>query len=252
MSSTLMSTVGKPAMTPLSRASWMPLSTEGMNSLGIDAAHDLVLELVAGAGGQGLHVDDAVAVLAVAAGLAHELALDAADGLAGGLAVGDLGLAHVRLDLELAQQAVDDDLEVQLAHAGDDGLAGLGVGVHLEGRVLLGELHEADLELGLLVLALGLDGDVDDGLGEDHRLEDDRGVLVAQGVAGRGVLEADDGHDVARGARVAVDAVVGVHLEDAADTLAVALGAVERVGAGLELARSRCAGRSACRRRGRS
>ena len=42
--------------------------------------------------------------------------------------VGDLRLADARLDAELALQAVDDDLEVQLAHAGDDDLAGLLVG----------------------------------------------------------------------------------------------------------------------------
>ena len=42
------------------------------------------------------------------------LALDAARD---GLAVGDLRVADVRLDLELAAQAVDDDLEVELAHA---------------------------------------------------------------------------------------------------------------------------------------
>ena len=44
------------------------------------------------------------------------------------LAIGYLRLAHVRLDLELTQQAIDDDLEVQLAHAGDDGLTSLMVG----------------------------------------------------------------------------------------------------------------------------
>jgi hypothetical protein len=38
------------------------------------------------------------------------------------------------------------------------------------------------------------------GSGNVMRLEDDRVVRVAQGVAGGGVLEADDGHDVA-GAR---------------------------------------------------
>jgi hypothetical protein len=44
------------------------------------------------------------------------------------LAVGDLRLADVGLDLELALHAVDEHLEVQLAHAGDDRLAGLLVG----------------------------------------------------------------------------------------------------------------------------
>ena len=60
-------------------------------------------------------------------------------GLGDGLAVGHLRLADGGVDLELAQHAVDQHLEVQLAHAGDDGLAGLLVGADLEGRVLLGE-----------------------------------------------------------------------------------------------------------------
>ena len=80
-----------------------------------------------------------VAVLAGAARLADEPALDLLDGLARGLAVGDLRAADVRVDLELAQQAVDDDLEVELAHAGDQRLARLLVARHPERRVLLGE-----------------------------------------------------------------------------------------------------------------
>jgi hypothetical protein len=51
------------------------------------------------------------------------------DGLADRLAVGHLRLADVALDVELATHAVDEDVEVQLAHAGDEGLAGLFVGL---------------------------------------------------------------------------------------------------------------------------
>jgi hypothetical protein len=49
------------------------------------------------------------------------------DGLLDRLAVGHLRLADVGLDLELALHAVDEDVEVQLAHALDDRLAGLGL-----------------------------------------------------------------------------------------------------------------------------
>ena len=90
-----------------------------------------------------------------------------------GLAVGNLGLTNVSVNLELTEQTVDDDLEVQLAHAGDDGLAGLVVGGHLEGRVLLGELGQSQGHLVLLGLGLGLDGNVDNGLSELDLLEDD-------------------------------------------------------------------------------
>src|SRR4029079_15758314 len=81
------------------------------------SAGDLGHELVALARLGRRGVDDRVAVLAAASGLAHELALDLLDRAPEGLAVGDLRPADVRVDLELAHQAVDDDLEVELAHA---------------------------------------------------------------------------------------------------------------------------------------
>ena len=101
--------------------------------------------------------------------------------MARSLTVGDLGFTVVGLNLELAKQAVDDNLEVQLAHAGDDGLAGLVVGAHLEGRVLLGELGKRHRHLVLLGLGLGFNGNVDNRVGELHGLEDDLVALLAEG-----------------------------------------------------------------------
>src|SRR5215210_3877839 len=80
-------------------------------------ADDLVDELVALARLGRARVDHRVAVLAAPAGLADELALDLLDGAAERLPVGDLRPADVGVDRELAQQPVDDDLEVELAHA---------------------------------------------------------------------------------------------------------------------------------------
>ena len=190
--------------------------------LGDHPAGDLVHELVAAAGPGGLEGDDHVAVLAPAAGLADVAALDLLDRLADGLAVGHLGLAHVGVHDELAQHPVDEHLEVELAHARDDRLAGLLVGADPEGRVLLGQGEQGLAQLVLVGLGLGLDGHVDDRLGELERLEQDRVVRVAQGVAGGGLLEAHRGHDVAGEDGVVVLAVVGVHLQDAADPLLAA------------------------------
>ena len=58
-----------------------------------------------------------MAVLAPAAGLADVALLDVLDRLGDRLAVGDLRLAHVGDDRELAHHPVDQHLEVQLAHA---------------------------------------------------------------------------------------------------------------------------------------
>ena len=62
-------------------------------------------------------------------------------------------------------------------------------------------------------------------------------IRVAQGVAGVGLLEPDDGADVAGVDLADLLAVVGVHLEGAPDALLLALRAVEHVRAGLERAR---------------
>ena len=119
----------------------------------------------------------------------------------------------------------------------DDRLAGLVVGADLERRVLVGQRAERLAQLVLVDLGLRLDRDRDDRLGELHPLEHDRVVRVAERVAGGGVLEADRGDDVAREHAVLVLAVVGVHLEDAADALLAVLRRVEDRRAGGELAR---------------
>jgi len=54
---------------------------------------------------------------------------------------------------------------MQLAHAADDRLSTIRIGVNLEGRILLGEPLQADAELVLVGLRLGLDGQADDGAG---------------------------------------------------------------------------------------
>ena len=209
---------------------------DGLDVLARDGpADDLVDELVARALLARLELDDGVAVLALAAGLADEAAV-ALRGAADGLAVGDLRLADVGRDLELADHPVDEHVEVQLTHARDERLGRLGVGVDPEGRVLLGEALQGERQLVLVGLGLRLDLDLDDRLREGHRLEDDLVVGVGQGVAGVGVLEPDRGGDVARVDLLDLLAVVGVHLEDAPDALLLALGRVHHVRAGLERA----------------
>ena len=126
---------------------------------------------------------------------------------------------------------------MQLAHAADDGLAGLLVELDGEGRVLFGELLDRGAQLLLVGLGLRLDGDLDDRVREVHGLEDDRAIGGAEGVTGGGVLQTDDGEDVARAGLFDRVLLVGVHLEDLADALLLALGGVEHLVARLGAAR---------------
>src|SRR5207302_9640152 len=192
-----------------------------------DAALGAVDELEAAARLERLDAQHDVAVLPAPARLADELRL-VLDRLANGLLVGDLRLADVGVDLELAQQAIDDDLQMELAHARDERLPGLGVGRDAEGRILGGELVERAAEALLVGLGLGLDGDRDDGVRELHALEHDRLRLVAEGVAGGRVAETDRGGDVARVNLLDLLALVGVHLQEPADALLLPLDRVVR------------------------
>src|SRR5919109_4655425 len=86
------------------------------------AADDFVDELETLAGLVGLELDLYVAVLAAAAGLANELTLSLRR-LANGFAIRHLRLAYIGFYFVLAHHAINDDLQMQLAHAADDCLS---------------------------------------------------------------------------------------------------------------------------------
>ena len=115
--------------------------------------------------------------------------------------------------------------------------ADLGIDPDPERRVLGRELGQRRRQLLLIGLGLRLDRDLDHRLGKLHPLEDHLAIDVREGVAGRGVLEPDQRHDVAGTRVLDLLAGVGVHLQDAADALALVLDRVHHVGAALDHAR---------------
>uniref|UniRef100_A0A6J7PKK7 Unannotated protein n=1 Tax=freshwater metagenome TaxID=449393 RepID=A0A6J7PKK7_9ZZZZ len=115
---------------------------------------------------------------------------------------------------------------MQLAHAGDNCLAGFLVGADTERGVLVGQRLQRLAELVLVHLGLGLDRHVDHGLGEDHALEHDRVGAVAKRVTGGDLLETETSHDVTRKRGVDVLALVRMHEEQPPDALASLLGGV--------------------------
>ena len=137
-----------------------------------------------------------MAILAAPTRLAHEAPFDA-HRARDRLTIGHLRAANVALHAELTLEAVHDDVQVQLTHAGDDGLAGLVVILDAEGGVFFGKFDQRFSHLVLVGLRLWLDGNLDHRLGELDRLEHDRDIRVAQRFAGEGFLQTDDGGDVA-------------------------------------------------------
>ena len=166
-----------------------------------------------------------MAILALAARLAHELAF-LAHGLANRFAIRDLRLADVRLDVELALHAINKDLKMQLAHAGDDRLAGFFVRANTERGIFLRETRQGNAHLFLVDLVFGSTAIAMTRLRERHAFERDHVVGRAQRVAGRDVLQAHGRGDVARANFFDFAALGRVHLQDASDAL---LSALDRV-----------------------
>ena len=74
-----------------------------------------------------------------------------------GLAIRDLRFARICVHFELAEHAIANDFQVQLAHAGDDRLAGIFVRVNAECRIFLSETLQRDPHLFLIQFCLWLD-----------------------------------------------------------------------------------------------
>jgi hypothetical protein len=71
-------------------------------------------------------------------------------------AVRDLRFAGVRLYFELAEHAVTNDFQVQLAHSRDDGLAGVLVCVDAESRIFFREALQRSRHFFLVQFRLRL------------------------------------------------------------------------------------------------
>ena len=187
--------------------------------------------------GSGSSHSSTLAYMALAAGLAGVFG-PAGGALAQGFLVGHLRAAGVGLDAELARQAVHDDFQVQLAHAEQQSLAGVGIGADPQGRVLLGQLGQGGLAAcRVRPGSWARRSSADDRLGEGDGLQDDRPVLGAQRVAGGQALHRAHGHDVAGEDLFDFLPLVGVHLQEAGDALLLVLGRVVEDRSGVGLAR---------------
>ena len=140
--------------------------------------------------------------------------------------------AHI--EIEIAQQAVLDDFEVQLAHAADDRLAGLLVFVGAERRIL--PLHHLEHFAELLALqrGLGLDGHRDHRFGKLDRLEQNRLGGVAKRVAGDRNPRADHADDVARLGRGNLLAAVGLDMPKLGGVFLLVFARIENAAIGLQ------------------
>ena len=104
--------------------------------------------------------------------------------LANGLTIRHLRLADIGFDFVLAHHAVDNDFQMQLAHAADNGLPAVGIGVNLKGGIFLGQAPKRHAHFFLIGLGLGFDRNRNDRSGELNRLQRNRMIFVTDRIAG--------------------------------------------------------------------
>ena len=138
--------------------------------------------------------------------------------------IGNLRRANICLDLKLSQESVNNDLQMELTHTGNDGLPGFRICIGFECGILFRQLHERNAHFFLSCLRFRFDGNTDDRLREFHRLKNDRMLFIAEGIACGSVFHTDHRGNITGINRITIFSVICVHLHDSAQTLACTLG----------------------------
>ncbi len=152
--------------------------------------------------------------------------------LANGFAICDLRTAHIGLHVVLAQHAVHNNLQVQLAHAGDQCLAGIRFGGNTESRIFLRQSLHGHGQLVLIGLGFWLDGHGNNRRWKLDGLQDHLLVFVAQRVASVDAFQSHARANVAGINLFNLFPLVGMHLQQAADPFSSALAGINHVAAG--------------------
>ena len=135
-------------------------------------------------------------------------------------------------DVEFTTHTVNQHVEVELAHTGNNGLAGFFIGVHAEGRIFLSQAAEGESHLFLVGLGLRLNGLRNNRIREFHLFKDHRVLGVAQRVARGHGLQADGSSNIACLNLLDFVTLVGVHLQQTAETFLLVLRGVQHGFAG--------------------
>ena len=120
---------------------------------------------------------------------------------------------------------------MKLSHTGNDRFSRFLIARDAEGRIFFGKASHGDTHLFLVSLGLRLDTNRDNRFREGDLLQNDWLFRVAQGVAGRCILQPDDGAEVSRIHFVDFFTLVRVHAHDAADAFLISLARVQYVAA---------------------
>src|SRR5690554_4931933 len=134
-----------------------------------------------------------------------------------GFTISHLRSTNIGFHFEFALHAINQNVEVKLAHALDDRLTGFVVGCYLERGIFRSQTVQSNAHLFLVSLGFWFNRKLDHGIRELHPFKNDRMSRITKRVTGRGRLHASQSNDVASKGFINIFPVIRVHLEDTAD-----------------------------------
>ncbi len=189
------------------------------------ATNDLVFKQEAFARLTRSDFQPAMTILAFTTGLTNKFTFRL-NSLADGFAVSNLRITNSAAYFEFAQQTVNDDIQVKLAHTGNNGLGGFRISVNAEGRILFSQFLQGNAHLFLVCFSFRFNCYGNYRIREYHGFQDNFILLVAEGITSGGVLQTYSSCDITSVNHFDFFAVVSMHLQDTADALAFTLSGV--------------------------
>ena len=170
-------------------------------------------------------------VLAFTAGLTDKFAFGF-NRLADSFTISNLRIANITSNFKFPEQTVNDNIQMQLAHTGNNGLCGFRIRVYLKGRIFFRQFLKGNAHLFLVGFCLGFNRNGDNRLREYHGFQDNRGFFIAKGIAGRCKLQAYSRSNVPGVRFRNFFPVVGMHQQDTSHTFPFIFGRVINIGTG--------------------
>ena len=118
---------------------------------------------------------------------------------------------------------------MQLTHTADDCLTCLFVSLYTERRILFCQLRQTDTQLIQILLSLRFYSDTNHRIGELHRLQCNRVILVTQGITCTDILETNTCTNITTTDYLHRVLLVRVHLEQTRDTFLLARTSIQYI-----------------------
>ena len=149
------------------------------------------------------------------------------------LFISNLRSTYVSLYLEFTKETVNDDLQMKLTHSGDNCLSSFLVCMCTECRVFLCQFYKSLAKFALAGLCLRLDCKLNNRFRELHGFQDNRMLLITDGITCTCYFKSYCCSDIAGINFVKFLSLIRMHLKDTSYTLFLSFRGVKNIGTGI-------------------